>query len=112
MFSVSPITLFKIQFGPTVNAIGRIGKGASEAVSLKPVDLPIHWHKPQSNTYLFSLLSWHTRISEFCGRDKEIELLTEWVHSPLNVSIKFVSGQGGVGKSRLAAEFAEILQEE
>jgi len=61
---------------------------------------------------LFSLLSWHTRISEFAGRDDEMDKLKEWATSDYPVWVKFVVGDGGVGKSRLGAEFAKTMQKE
>ncbi|MBW2644877.1 MAG: tetratricopeptide repeat protein [Deltaproteobacteria bacterium] len=58
---------------------------------------------------MFSLLSWHTCISDFAGREKEINELEIWATGRQAVSVKFVTGEGGTGKSRLAAEFAERL---
>ncbi len=59
---------------------------------------------------MFSLLSWHSRISEFAGRDDEMDQLGEWVASNHSVRVKFVIGDGGVGKSRLGAESADEMQ--
>ncbi|MCK4581048.1 MAG: hypothetical protein KAU10_06830, partial [Dehalococcoidia bacterium] len=53
---------------------------------------------------------WHGRLSDFRGRNPEIEELKEWAASEPAVSVKFVTGCGGSGKSRFAAEFANLLQ--
>ena len=113
LFTIVSFSVFK--FGPTVNAVGQIRPGGSSAspsdiLSLNPVDLSIPWQSLQDAPSQFSLLSWHTKISKFSGRDAEIGELTAWAYSSQNVSVKFVTGDGGVGKSRLAAEFAERLQ--
>ena len=75
-------------------------------------DLVVPWHDLPENPSIFSLLSWHTRTSEFKGRDEELAELLHWAKDGQKISIKFVTGPGGVGKSRLAAEFATILQRE
>jgi len=49
-------------------------------------------------------------MSDFAGRDEEISELYRWATSNHPVSIKFLTGDGGVGKSRLAAHFANELR--
>ncbi len=81
----------------------------------QPVDpgsiqkLTIPFYDP-SNTKVMSLLSWHAHMSEHLGRDKEMTELKEWAEADRHVSIKFITGPGGMGKSRLAAEFALSLK--
>jgi tetratricopeptide (TPR) repeat protein len=75
-------------------------------------DLAVPWHDLPENPSIFSLLSWHTRTSKFKGRDEELAELLRWSKDSQKILIKFVTGPGGVGKSRLAAEFATILQRE
>ena len=48
-------------------------------------------------------------MSDFVGREDEFQQLGSWVSSSQAVSAKFIIGDGGVGKSRLAAQFAEGL---
>ena len=43
----------------------------------------------------------------FCGRDNELTMLKEWLKSP-GVSVWGITGQGGVGKSRLALHLAQL----
>ena len=58
-----------------------------------------------------ALLSWHGRASDFVGRREELSELDRWAHSDIPVSIKFLAGAGGIGKSRLAATFATRLMQ-
>jgi tetratricopeptide (TPR) repeat protein len=88
------------------------GSASDGHVSEKANDLVVPWHDPAATSSILSLLSWHTRISEFTGRDQELVELLSWVKSSQRISIKFIIGPGGVGKSRLAAEFADILIKE
>ncbi|WP_231420787.1 ATP-binding protein [Sphingomonas sp. Leaf205] len=60
---------------------------------------------------ILACLSWHTRTSRFVGRQTELNALTAWCDHPANLSLKFVHGEGGAGKSRLAAELALILRQ-
>lgn len=112
MFSLASITLFKFSFGPSVTAIGRLGTAQGELTPDQVKELRVPWQELLPDQKLFSLLSWHTRISEFAGRDNEMEQLKKWATSDHPVWVKFVVGEGGVGKSRLGAEFAETMQKD
>ncbi len=101
-----------LSVGPSLTAVGYIGPGAAQQPARTPVELTVPWHDLQEDPRVFSLLSWHTSVSEFAGRDAEIKELREWAKSEPAISIKFVTGEGGVGKSRLGAEFAAQLQQE
>ena len=74
--------------------------------------LEISWRKLQQNPSPFSLISWHSRLSEMVGRDKELNDLNDWaMDDSINaISVKVITGDGGTGKSRLAAHFADTLQ--
>ena len=76
------------------------------------MDLPVPWRKLQANPDVFSLLQWRTAISEFAGREAEMGALKVWANSGLPISAKFVTGEGGVGKTRLAAELAMELRQD
>ncbi len=112
MFSLASITLIKFNFGPSVTAIGKLGWTGGEPTKSQIAQLKVPWQKLQPDPTLFSLLSWHTRISEFAGRYDEMDQLREWATTDLPVSVRFVVGEGGVGKSRLGAEFAETMQKD
>jgi tetratricopeptide (TPR) repeat protein len=109
MFSIVSIELSGLSFGSEVAGIGLIGDGGP--VSREQVsELSIPWQPLQKDPGVFSLLSWHSRISSFQGREREMSELERWAESNLPVSVKFVVGEGGIGKSRLGAEFAEHMK--
>lgn len=53
-----------------------------------------------------AVLSWHTRSSAFFGRAETLADLSDWCASGAKLSLRTIVGDGGVGKSRLAAELA------
>jgi tetratricopeptide (TPR) repeat protein len=101
----------KTSIGPSITAIGHIGKNDAEAPASQPTNLGVPWHDIVDNPSIFSLLSWHCKTSKFGGREKEISELYRWAMGSPNISIKFICGEGGTGKSRLAAEFAQSLHD-
>jgi len=71
------------------------------AEALPPQDAPVK---------IFNLLHWKTRLAaELIGRDSEKQDLLGWAMSGPKLSIRFLHGPGGAGKTRLAAELAESL---
>ncbi|MBK3735146.1 tetratricopeptide repeat protein [Azospirillum brasilense] len=56
------------------------------------------------------LLSWHARLTPLLGRDAEMDATLAWATGAGEVKARFVSGAGGIGKSRFAAEVAENLR--
>jgi hypothetical protein len=59
---------------------------------------------------IFNLLYWKTRLApELIGRDSEKQDLLGWARSDAKLSIRFLHGPGGAGKTRLAAELAMSL---
>ncbi len=97
-----------IQVGPTIQ--GALFSTDTAAKHVKPQNLSVPYLDPQSNPSLLSLLGWHTATSEFSGRNSEIAELFDWCETEPKISIKLVSGVGGAGKSRLAAEFAKRVK--
>jgi hypothetical protein len=63
---------------------------------------------------IFSLLTWRSRLVEkLIGRDVDRESLLRWARDTQRpVTIRLLSGPGGAGKSRLAAELAQELRAE
>jgi hypothetical protein len=114
MFSVSfnLASYTALKLGPSVTAVGFTGSGHSDKASFSPGELSIPWQDVQKDPDVFSLLSWHTKLSDFAGRDVEMAELQQWAKSEQAISIKFVTAEGGVGKSRLAAEFARDLRQQ
>ncbi|MEE9442170.1 MAG: tetratricopeptide repeat protein [candidate division Zixibacteria bacterium] len=114
MLSIASINikLADINLGPSITCIGQLGRGDEKIPGNQVAELVVPWQKILPDPNLFSLLSWHTRISEFAGRDREMARLVKWAKSNHPIRINFVVGEGGAGKSRLAAEFAEKMQGE
>ncbi|MDD2468909.1 MAG: tetratricopeptide repeat protein, partial [Desulfobulbus sp.] len=74
-------------------------------------DLVVPWHDLPDSPFVSAFLSWRSRMSRFNGRDEEMDKLLAWAVSNHSISITFICGAGGSGKSRLAAEFASVLQQ-
>ncbi len=116
MFNFINIELLPVSYGPAVSGIVVTGAKASAEPDRQgqatPTDLPVPWRELQANPDVFSLLQWRTAISEFAGRDAEMAALKAWAYSDLPISAKFMTGEGGVGKTRLAAELAMELRKD
>lgn len=97
--------------GVTVNVLTLVRPDTKQTSPPKPDGLEIPWHKLKANSgdNPLPMLQWQSRLSSFVGRDDEMRQLREWAEGPDDISIKFLWGPGGVGKSRLAAEFADRL---
>jgi hypothetical protein len=65
---------------------------------------------PDDPDAVFALLSWHARLAPLAGREKDRDTLLQWARQGRNARIRLLTGPGGVGKSRLAAEVAEALR--
>ncbi len=60
-----------------------------------------------------ALLTWQSRIPEaLVGRDEIMDQLLAWARAGPRLGIRLIHGPGGVGKTRLAFEFAARLAEE
>jgi hypothetical protein len=73
----------------------------------------LDWQEPPPDlSDVFTLLSWRTRIVPLIGRDHERHQLAQWATSNTSgpPKIRFLTSEGGSGKSRLAAELAQTLQ--
>jgi hypothetical protein len=68
---------------------------------------------PDDLSDLFTLLSWRAHLTDIVGQDEELEKLVAWARdSNPSTRIRFLTGPGGSGKSRLAAELAQKLHGE
>lgn len=70
----------------------------------------LDWIVADSDTRDFDLLRWSARIAPLTGRDTEMAALRAWAMSDKAVAGRFITGQGGAGKTRLAAELAQELR--
>jgi tetratricopeptide (TPR) repeat protein len=104
LFGLGPsVSLFS--FNPTFG-ISFGGKSKE-----KGIELNVPWDSDNNNTDIFSLMHWKRKLSIFRGRDEEMKILDDWANDGRKVSIKFIIGDGGSGKTRLAAEFAQYMIE-
>jgi hypothetical protein len=65
---------------------------------------------PNDPDAVFALLSWRARLTPLVGRKKDQDTLLQWARQGRNARIRLLSGPGGIGKSRLAAEVTEALR--
>jgi hypothetical protein len=93
------------------NNYGTITLINSVGAASVPIDLRVPWNPVAAieNPSPSQLLTWHGRLTPLVGREPELAALQRWVDSPANVSVWILAGEGGIGKTRLAAEFAESL---
>ena len=103
-----------ISLGPTVNGYvtsgGAGGPGAADALAPTPLTIP--WNLEPASDRIIDLLNWRVALAEFEGRDEEMRELLAWADDSRRVLCRFVIGDGGTGKTRLAAELAERLRED
>ena len=81
----------------------------------EPLSLP--WRDPVPGTGVletFNLLTWRSRLAEtLVGRDDTSGRLLAWARDdPRPIAIRLLSGPGGAGKSRLAAEVMDTLRKQ
>lgn len=75
--------------------------------------VPIQWMPIDQYTDTRDLLDWKSRLSQsLVGREDEEKDLLDWARNGGGVKVRFLSGPGGVGKTRLAAEVAKQLADE
>jgi hypothetical protein len=91
--------------------IQQIGAGPPpEPPSLPWRDLPAATGSP-GEIEIFNLLTWRTRLCDtLIGRDGDRDSLLAWAQGDRPFAIRVLSGVGGAGKTRLAAEVAEHLR--
>jgi tetratricopeptide (TPR) repeat protein len=98
--------LLKVHLGPVTIVLG-------EADDLNPLSL----QEPVNQNYMtdgmpdvFKALDWRSRLSGFHGRRSDADKLYEWARDESStLKVMLVSGPGGVGKSRLAADVVTQL---
>ena len=74
-------------------------------------DLSLNWAPVRAGQTELAWLNWRTRLADLEGRDTYKTELIDWAKQPeRGVLGRFVTGEGGVGKTRLAAEVANALR--
>ncbi len=93
--------------------VAYLGPGSEKLYGTHPQELVIPWQTEiNPNADIFTLLHWRSCLSGFYGRDEEESELMGWANSDSDVSLKFICADGGVGKTRLAAELATKLRDQ
>ena len=109
--SFNLINLGGLKVGSHVSFSYSPARGSTQNESSKEAaELPLPFHDLTESPSTTSFLSWHTRLSDFCGRGHEIGQLTSWALQQGTISTKVIIGEGGGGKSRLAAEFCRRMR--
>ncbi len=93
--------------------IQQVGAGPPpEPPTLPWRDLPEPMGTP-GEIEIFNLLTWRTRLCDtLFGRDADRDSLLAWAGSTRPFAIRVLSGVGGAGKTRLAAELCETLRQD
>lgn len=111
MLNLSAVSV-NLNLGPSVvGTASLVGPDSAAASPPKLHSLSVPWQQLQNSPSVLALLSWHGQCSEFRGRESQLEVLEAWASCDIPVSVKLVVGDGGTGKSRLAAEFATSIAE-
>ena len=82
---------------------------AGEEEALEPV---IPWNPAPPDATPLQVLCRRSQYPTLIGRDAAVQALLEWARSGPGVLARILVGEAGAGKSRLAAEIAEILRQE
>jgi tetratricopeptide (TPR) repeat protein len=99
--------------------IGNYGIRFAEGGSGEPLAAlpPLPWNPklptPGSDFEISNLLDWRTQlVKDLVGRRTDLESLISWAcDNDQRIALRILSGAGGVGKSRLAAEVATALRQ-
>jgi len=76
-----------------------------------PAEPALPWRQLPTDFDPFRFLSWRTRLVPLIGREAALTSLVDWAEQGGGVKVRFLTGAGGTGKSRLAAELAAKLKE-
>ena len=96
--------------GPVV-ALGRLAGPAIDQRRGRTARVPhVPWCAATPASTPLHLLNWQSRYTPLVGRDRDKQALVVWATSGPGVLVRFLEGDAGVGKSRLAAEVADTLK--
>jgi hypothetical protein len=86
---------------------GDVRQLAGQAQSLRLDWKPLRGHDP------LAWLHWKSRLAPtLVGREREMDSLRRWAKEGRGVRARVISGEGGTGKTRLAAELAQELRDQ
>jgi len=77
----------------------------------EPEQPTLPWRAVGSDPDIFVLFDWRSRVAPLCGRNEEVSDLLHWASEGRGSRVRFLTGAGGTGKSRLAAEVAQRLRD-
>src|SRR5512138_3246529 len=114
MFRIEPADAnLRERFGPEAVGVLTLGPDPARvgpAGGRPPLcELDVPWIPPEPNQTLRVLSDWTSRMPPFAGRDLETADLLAWAESEPAISVRFLAGDSGCGKSHLAAELCETL---
>ncbi len=91
-----------------LESLAQLGRDLAPLDPLRPIgDLPC---ADDVETEV-QLLNARYRAIPYIGRENDLESLFAWLEDPRAVSFQVVAGRGGSGKTRLAYQFLELLEQ-
>ncbi len=94
-----------VVFGDVKGDVAQFGRDNATELSLP-------WDQVRSDQSELAWLEWRTRLTNLVGRDLQKSELLAWAKEGTGIRAQLVFGEGGVGKTRLAAEVADQLRNE
>jgi len=89
---------------------GAVGVQQNIYGAVRPMRPVLAWQPLPEQPELFALLMWRSRLGPMVGRQTEKAALANWATRGPDVRVRLLTGEGGAGKSRLAAEVADELK--
>ncbi len=92
-------------------ADGPAGDKAAGFPGLPVRRLGIPWRNTNVRDNVDALLNWRSGLTDLEGREGELRRLHAWATSGHPLGVLAITGEGGVGKTRLAFQFAQQLRD-
>ena len=105
-FPWTPVSVLVAAIGVVIGGAGLWQNRARKPSAVTPVD----WQPElDSELSIFQLLDWRRRLVPLVGREEVKSNLLAWARRGGGTQVRFITGPGGAGKTRLAAEVADAL---